>query len=335
MKQPHNKPNFQGRFHSPGMHVFPAMITGHASAVTPGNSKTDGHSPTSEHGHTIKIKRGNVDPNTNEEFYSKVMKRWVDDYKANEANTKVCSAANPSSGVQCDKKCQFYQSYDWIETQCGTNFGYDTGEPCFAVSLNKITNWKLHGLSSSVTINNTKHHNTNTEITGNGKNVHFHCHQFKFPLDSASGTFEGALDYQEEGEDFELEWIVDATNGKFGDGTVPTAGQLPDHFWPFAGKTKDQGSSFPTFTVDKVNDADKPFVILKIKRKELQKGTKAKANFKCHAYADNIQNSYMSMKDGKFRFDWKVSPSANAEDNGITYNGMFALAEFSVDYSPN
>lgn len=326
---PSEKPYIQGRFHSPGMQVFPAMLTGNAIIGTDDN----GHKSTSEHGHTISIKKTDSAPadDSKEKFYSDVMRAWVDKYKSVAANSTVrtCSEANPQNATLDGAPCEFYENYDWIDTACGTNFGYDTGEPCFAVSLNKISNWKLQGLA-----NGQKIPGTTPEVTGNGKNVHFHCHQFSFPL--TDGVYDSALDYSTNGTEptdgFEVEWV----NGVFGDGASaqPSHGQLPAFFWPFGGNSKANHGSNPAFDKNNVNSGDKPFVILKIKRKD--KNVKARANFKCHAYANNVQNSYAVVDDeGKTNFKWRVSPDANDDMNYITYQGMFALAEFSIDYSPS
>ena len=322
---PATLPYIQGRMHSPGMQVFPAMITGARQVV--GTDKTVGHSPSSEHGHCVTIKRqsGALKADSNEKFYSTAMNSWVENYKdaAKNGNNVTCDSNTPATGAQGAKNCEFYNNYDWIEASCGANFGYDTGEPCFAVSLNKIANWELQGLSSSVkSVENLAGTEIIDGFSGNGDKVHFHCHQFKFPADTYdSTTFSSAIDYEQEGTDFTLEWVGTYNN------------TLPSYFWPYGGKPRDLNlANFPAYDETKVTGGDKPFVILKIKVND--KSLKAKANFKCHAYADNIQNSYAVKEDGKINFKWRATPGAEDANSYITYNGMFSLAEFSVNYAP-
>lgn len=319
--QPEDKPKLQGRLHSPGMHIFPAMMT--TANLKDENAPSiydDGHKPTSEKGHTITINKDGDD-----KFYGPKMKEWVSIYNET-ADAVQCDQTNPADHKDnLGKVCKWYSDYDWIEEQCGADFGYNSGSPCFAVSLNKITNWKLQGLSASATIDVAYDADGNPDdtkkIVGNGNSVHFHCNQFEFDSDDN-------LDLSKEGSQFKVDFLTHTLGD---DSSTLGKGQLPDYYYPYAGHSKQNGwDKVPDPEIQHSN-GDKAFVIMKITKNNLD--TKGKANFKCHAYADNIQNSYLVKGTDLMSFEWRTHPKMSSDNNYITYMGMFALGEFSISYN--
>lgn len=136
IKLPINLPKTQARLQSPGLSVYPIMLSG------------NGHRPTADIGHVI-------DRSTSEkrEWYTKQM--------------QALSTIYTNSALS-----NFYSNFTWIEDECTSDYGYgENGSPCVVFSLNNIINWQLKGLSGSEALTMQD----GSSINPDDEHAHIHC----------------------------------------------------------------------------------------------------------------------------------------------------------------
>ena len=335
-----NQPKIQTRFHSPGIKIFPASITADKDypdlvAQHEKNSKTN-----EGFGHVVLTSGAASDS----EVISAYQTAWEDfllPYKTAQENGEFvtgCNSNSPQSNSANDAMCEHYDNYDWITQQCGNDFGYGSGEPCFALSLNRILNWQPIALANNSIIEMLNVDGNSADITTDGNNVYFACDQFNMYETDVPGIFGSSTqerpDYDQTNRDseigkFDISWVKPASE-EFSNGQNITDGGIPTYFYPFTnGHQYVDGNG-------KITNLN-PFIVMKISVKDTS--SDAISNFKCNAFAANMQFSKAKAEpsyddETKMSYSYKWFIGSDSDDNAMpaTYNSMVVQNEFSVRF---
>lgn len=240
------------------------------------------------------------------------MNNFVTAYTNDAANAVNCSSSkNHKNPDHQNNNCKIYDSYDWIATKCGADFGYvQGGSPCLFFSLNNLIGWELQGLSGTVNA-------ISGNITGDSTSAFFHCDLWEMIDGKISDTASNA---------YSMTWL-EPDSGVYSNGEASTGGRIPNYFYPYHGHGKFYRKENPCAGQQCGVSPNKPFKVLQLTRNNA--ASNFHVNLKCHAYADNIQNAYYDADAKKYM--WRVTYGQSNYDSSVAYNGQAVLAEFTVD----
>lgn len=317
------KPMYQSRFHSPGMKIWPASETAAYDEKYADFKEFHESSEENKQGFGHGVYTSLSSSHASVASYKEAWDRFLaQQSESNEAKV-ACDSSN-TQGAN-DDACQIYTDFDWITQSCGENFGFDQGEPCFAISVNRVMNWEPVPLDSNSNIEVLNVNNNATSISGDNENIFFHCDQFNMVDQTVAtmfgdGEVQSRPDYDKNNRkaeigNFEIEWVKPNT---FSNGEAPKDAGIPNYFYPY--KRYDNSD----------HKAAHPFVVMKVKAKDVS--ISVASNFKCNAYAKNTQ--YGRAQEDKdllpntYMYKWEI----NGKPMDAGYNNMVVQNEFVVHF---